>query len=38
MLTGDKIETAKCIAIAIGMNKKTEKVNRILQGRILLKS
>jgi magnesium-transporting ATPase (P-type) len=29
MLTGDKIETAKCIAIAIGMNKKTEKVHEI---------
>lgn len=29
MLTGDKIETAKCIAIATGMNKKTEKVHEI---------
>lgn len=24
MLTGDKIDTAKCIAIATGMNRKTE--------------
>lgn len=30
MLTGDKIETAKCIAIATGMNKRTEKVHEIL--------
>lgn len=29
MLTGDKIETAKCIAIAIGMNRKTEQVHEI---------
>ena len=29
MLTGDKIETAKCIAIATGMNKKTEKIHEI---------
>lgn len=29
MLTGDKIETAKCIAIATGMNRKTEKVHEI---------
>lgn len=29
MLTGDKIETAKCIAIATGMNKKSEKVHEI---------
>lgn len=29
MLTGDKIETAKCIAIATGMNKKTERVHEI---------
>jgi phospholipid-translocating ATPase len=29
MLTGDKIETAKCIAIATGMNHKSEKVHEI---------
>lgn len=29
MLTGDKIETAKCIAIATGMNKRSEKVHVI---------
>ena len=29
MLTGDKIETAKCIAIATGMNKRTEKVHEM---------
>ena len=29
MLTGDKIDTAKCIAIATGMNRKTEKVHII---------
>ena len=29
MLTGDKIETAKCIAISTGMNKKTEKIHEI---------
>ena len=29
MLTGDKIDTAKCIAIATGMNRKTEKVHEI---------
>jgi len=29
MLTGDKIETAKCIAIATGMNRRTEKVHEI---------
>lgn len=29
MLTGDKIETAKCIAIATGMNRKTESVHEI---------
>ena len=29
MLTGDKIEPAKCIAIATGMNHKTEKVFQI---------
>ena len=29
MLTGDKIETAKCIAIATGMNHKTEKPHEI---------
>lgn len=29
MLTGDKIETAKCIAIATGMSHKTEKVHEI---------
>lgn len=29
MLTGDKIETAKCIAIATGMNRKTESVYEI---------
>jgi phospholipid-translocating ATPase len=29
MLTGDKIETAKCIAIATGMNKRTERVHEI---------
>jgi phospholipid-translocating ATPase len=29
MLTGDKIETAKCIAIATGMNRKSERVHEI---------
>ena len=29
MLTGDKIDTAKCIAIATGMTRKTEKVHII---------
>ena len=29
MLTGDKIDTAKCIAIATGMSHKTEKVHEI---------
>lgn len=29
MLTGDKIDTAKCIAIATGMNKRNEKVHII---------
>ena len=29
MLTGDKVETAKCIAIATGMNRKTEVVHEI---------
>ena len=29
MLTGDKVETAKCIAIATGMNRKTEQVHEI---------
>jgi magnesium-transporting ATPase (P-type) len=29
MLTGDKIDTAKCIAIATGMNRKTERVHII---------
>ena len=29
MLTGDKIETAKCIAIATGMSRKVEKVHEI---------
>ena len=29
MLTGDKVETAKCIAIATGMSHKSEKVHEI---------
>jgi magnesium-transporting ATPase (P-type) len=29
MLTGDKIETAKCIAIATGMNRRNEKIHEI---------
>ena len=29
MLTGDKIETARCIAIATGMSRKTESVHEI---------
>jgi magnesium-transporting ATPase (P-type) len=29
MLTGDKIDTAKCIAIATGMNTKSEEVHEI---------
>ena len=29
MLTGDKIETAKCIAIATGMIRKTDEVHEI---------
>lgn len=29
MLTGDKIETAKCIAIATGMNRRQESVHEI---------
>lgn len=29
MLTGDKIETAKCIAIATGMNRKQEKIHEM---------
>lgn len=29
MLTGDKIDTAKCIAIATGMNTKAESVHEI---------
>jgi len=36
MLTGDKIETAKCIAIATGMNRKTEKVHEIRGDQALL--
>lgn len=36
MLTGDKIETAKCIAIATGMNRKNEKVHEIRGDRAFL--
>ena len=35
MLTGDKIETAKCIAIATGMNHKSESVYEIRGDKIL---
>lgn len=35
MLTGDKIETAKCIAIATGMNRKQESVHEIKGEKLL---
>ena len=35
MLTGDKIETAKCIAIATGMSRKSEKVHELRGDRAL---
>ena len=38
MLTGDKIETAKCIAIATGMNHKSEKVHEIRGDQVVPRS
>jgi len=38
MLTGDKIETAKCIAIATGMNHKSEKAHEIRGDQAALRS